>query len=115
MTLVLKVTVERTREAVTLVCHGELAAGGENGLLCAALGHYGRDIALDLGRLTKVDSSGVGALIALQAAGVYLRLKSVPEEVRRALRARNAEPLFEIWEGDRDERAAAVMCAAAMA
>ncbi len=110
----LKVTVERAREAVTLVCAGELAAGGENGLLCAALGHYGHDIALDLGGLTKVDWSGVGALIALQAAGVYLRLKNVPEEMRRALRARNVEPLFEICEGDRDERAAAVMCAAAM-
>jgi anti-anti-sigma regulatory factor len=112
---VLNVTVERRHKAVTLVCDGELAAGDENGLLCAALRHYGQDIALDLGGVTGIDSSGIGALIVLQAAGVYPRLKNVPEEVNGALRARNAESLFDICEGDRDERAAAVMCAAAMA
>jgi anti-anti-sigma factor len=111
---VLNVTVDRRHEEVTLVCEGELAAGNENGLLCAALGNYGRDIALDLGGVTRVDSSGIGALIALQAAGVYLRLKNVPEEVRRALSETNAESLFEILERDRDERAAAMMCAATM-
>jgi anti-anti-sigma regulatory factor len=111
---VLNVRVERTYETVTLVCEGELAAGGENGLLCAALGHYGNDIALDLGGVTMIDSSGIGALVALQAAGVYLRLRNVPEKVRRALSERNAGSLFEICEGGRDERAAAMMCAAAM-
>jgi anti-anti-sigma regulatory factor len=111
---VLNVTVERTYETVTLVCEGELATGHEDGLLCTALGKYGQDIDLDLGGITRVDSSGIGALIALQAAGVYVRLKNVPEKVRRALTERNAESLFEICEGDRDERAAAMMCAAAM-
>jgi anti-anti-sigma regulatory factor len=111
---VLNVKVERTNELVTLVCEGELAAGDENSLLCAALGFYGRDIALDLGGVTSIDSSGIGALIALQAAGIYIRLKDVSEEVSKALRARDAESLFEAREADCDESAGAVMCAAAM-
>jgi anti-anti-sigma regulatory factor len=111
---VLNATSKGRYETVTLVCEGELAAGNENGLLCAALGQYGNDIDLDLGGVTRVDSSGIGALIALQAAGVYLRLSNVPEEVRRALREKHAESVFEICEGDRVERAAAMMCAAAM-
>jgi anti-anti-sigma regulatory factor len=94
----LNVFVENLGEVVVLHCHGELVRGQENSLLCAALTHYGRDIIVDLAEVDAVDAAGRGALLALQAAGVYMRLQNPSGPVREMLRDDSMESLFEILE-----------------
>jgi anti-anti-sigma regulatory factor len=42
--------------------------------LCTVVRQESRNVVLDLSKVDAIDAAGVGALIALQAAGVYLRL-----------------------------------------
>jgi|GEM_PF-2546261 anti-anti-sigma factor len=102
----LTVVEESLGEAVVLRCQGDLVCEEESPLLCAALGNYGRDIILDLSEIDAMDAAGSGALLALQAAGVYLRLQSPSTAVRDFLRAKAMDPLFEISE----KRGAAAAC-----
>ena len=85
-------------DPVTLRCAGRIVRGEEASVLCAALQQYGRNVVLDLSQVDGIDAVGVGALIALQAAGVYLRLKDPSKVVRQALEQIGASALFEIWE-----------------
>jgi len=87
-------------KAVILYCQGQLANGDETRLLCAALGSFGRDLIVDLTEVESVDSAGLGALIALQAAGVYLKLQNPTSEVREVLFRKRMNSLFEILETD---------------
>jgi anti-anti-sigma regulatory factor len=96
----LNVVEEHLGETVVLCCQGDLVREQESSLLCAALGNYGRDILLDLSEVEAIDAAGSGALLALQAAGVYLRLHNPTTVVREFLRAKTMDPLFEISEGD---------------
>jgi anti-anti-sigma regulatory factor len=94
----LKVSVENLGEAVVLRCQGALVRGEESSLLCAALGNYGQDIIVDLAEVEAIDGAGSGALLVLQAAGVYMRLQNSSGSVRELLRAKSMEPLFETLE-----------------
>lgn len=96
----LNVTVENLGEAVVLRCQGGLVSEQESSLLCTALGNYGHDIIVDLAEVDTIDGSGSAALLALQAAGVYLRLLNASRFVREFLRGKGMESLFEILEGD---------------
>jgi len=92
----LKVTVEDLREVVILHCVGRIVRGAETAILCAAVRQHGRNIILDLGGVDALDAAGVGVLISLQAAGIYLRLMDPNQNVREVLRVTELESVFEI-------------------
>jgi len=94
----LNVTTHNVAETVVLRCQGRLVHGEESALLCAAVRNHGRDIVLDLARVTAIDAAGVGALVALQAAGIYLKLMNPAESVRSMLRLTGLQSVFEICE-----------------
>lgn len=94
----LTITTEESAETVTLHCRGRLVRGEESALLCAAVHHHGRDIVLDLGGVTAIDAAGVGALVSLQAAGIYLRLTNPTEAVRLTVRLTGLDHVLEICE-----------------
>jgi anti-anti-sigma regulatory factor len=96
----LNVSVENLGEEVLLRCQGELVRGKESSLLCAALGNYGHEIIVDLAEVEAIDAAGSGALLALQAAGVYLRLQNPSGPVLDFLRGKRMESLFEIFGSD---------------
>ena len=90
-----KVIVENG-DVVTLRCAGRIARGAETSILCAAVRHAGRHVVLDLTDVDEIDAAGVGALIALQAAGVYVELKNPSAQVLAILQAKGADSIFEI-------------------
>ena len=96
----LQVVEEHLGEVVVLRCQGDLVRAQESSLLCAALGNYGRDILIDLSEVRAIDAAGSGALLALQAGGVFLRLHNPTTAVREFLHARMMDSVFEISEGD---------------
>ena len=96
----LRVTTHREGNTVILRCHGRLVRGEESGLLCAAVQHHGRDVVLDLGGVSAIDAAGIGALLSLQAAGIYLKLKNPTEPVREVLRLTGLASVFEVCEGE---------------
>ena len=94
----LSVNVKENEEAVVLHCKGALVRGEETNLLCTAVRHYGKTVILDLSRVSSIDAGGIGALIALQTAGVYLRLENPTKTVREVLRVTGMDSVFEIRE-----------------
>jgi anti-anti-sigma factor len=90
------VTVENSTDAVILHCQGSLVRGDETGLLCAAVQHHGRSVVLDFRDVTTMDAAGIGALIALQTAGIYLKLENPTKPVREILRVTGLNSIFEI-------------------
>ena len=92
----LKVAVEDLGHLVILHCNGRIVAGEETAILCAAVARHGRPIALDLSGVSAIDAAGIGALVALQAAGVYLTLVNPTEPVRRILDVTGMNSVFEI-------------------
>ena len=100
---VLTVTVRDLGEVVILGGQGRLVRGSETAILCAAVQQHGRNVILDLSQMDAIDAAGVGALVALQAAGIYLRLVSPNQTVRDVLRDTALESVFEICETLTDE------------
>ena len=96
----LTVTTQTVADTVILHCRGRLVRGEESALLCAAVRHHGRDVVLDLAQVTAIDAAGIGALVSLQAAGIYLKLMGPTEMVRDVLRLTGLESLFEICQAD---------------
>lgn len=94
----LTIATEIVGDTVVLHCHGRLVRGEESALLCAAVQHHGRDVVLDLAGVTAIDAAGIGALVSLQAAGVYIKLMNPTEQVREMLRLTGLEKMFEICE-----------------
>jgi anti-anti-sigma factor len=95
---VLTLTVHNLAGTVVLRCQGRIVRGEESPLLCAAVQHYGRNIVLDLGGVSAIDAAGIGALVSLQAAGLYLRLLNPTDSVRSVLRLTGLESILEIHE-----------------
>jgi anti-sigma B factor antagonist len=88
---------------VVVSMHGELDLASAPELqreLVALVGRPVGTLTLDLGGVTFLDSSGLGALYrARQAAdeqGVSLRLEAVPDHVRRVLDVTAMAPLFDL-------------------
>jgi len=94
----LNLKVEENERGVVLHCNGALVRGEETDLLCTAVGHYGRTVVLDLKHVNTIDAGGIGALIALQTAGVYLTLENPTKTVREVLRVTGMDSVFEIRE-----------------
>jgi anti-anti-sigma factor len=92
----LTVTVEKLDVGLVLHCAGRIVRGDETALLCAASRQHGRTVMLDLEKVEVIDAAGIGALVALQAAGIYVQLMNPNERVREILRVTQVDSLFEI-------------------
>jgi anti-anti-sigma factor len=94
----LTVTVENLGEVTALHCVGRMVRGNETAILCSALRQEGRNLVLDLTQVEAIDAAGIGALVSLQAAGIYLKLLNPTEQVREVLRLTRLDSIFEICE-----------------
>jgi anti-anti-sigma factor len=87
---------EETGGFVVLHCAGRIVKGEETALLCPAVRLRGRNVILDLREVDAIDAAGVGALISLQATGIYLHLLDPNKAVREVLRVTGVDSIFEI-------------------
>jgi anti-anti-sigma factor len=101
---VLNVSVESACGVVTVRCQGGLVRGQETALLCAVMQQPGRGIILDFSGVTEIDAAGIGALVSLRAAGIYLKLVGLSLAVRQVLRVTSLDSLFEISESECNEQ-----------
>jgi anti-anti-sigma factor len=101
---VLRVECEELGDSVVLRCSGRLVRGEESALLCAAVRQQGRNIVLDLGEVDAIDAAGIGALISLQAADIYLQLTNPSRGVLEVLRVTKLDTIFEICSSPPTER-----------
>jgi anti-anti-sigma factor len=93
---VLSITTEELGNDVILRCAGRIVRGEETRVLCTAVSHAGRNIVLDLSKVDALDAAGIGALIALQAAGIYLQLMNPSSAIREVLRVTGLNTVLEI-------------------
>ena len=101
----LTVTVERAGDAVALRCVGRIVRGQETAILCVAVQHHARTLTLDLAEVDAIDAAGIGLLVSLQAAGIYLKLVNPAKQVREVLRVTQLESVFEICESPSTDEA----------
>ena len=92
----LTITVENLGDVVILRCLGRIVWGDETAILCSAAQHQGRTVVLDLTQVDAIDAAGIGALVALQAAGIYLKLMNPTQQVREILKVTQLDSIFEI-------------------
>jgi anti-anti-sigma regulatory factor len=92
----LSVTVQDVGEVAVLRCVGGIVRGEETAVLCAALRHRNQEVIVDLSGVHALDGAGVGALAALLAAGVYLKLKDPNPRVRKILSVTKVDSIVEI-------------------
>ena len=94
----LTINVESNSEVVVLRCSGRIVCGHETALLCSAMQQESRNVVVDLTEVDAIDAAGVGALLSLQAAGVYLKLLNPSRQVREILKLTRLNSIFEICE-----------------
>jgi len=94
----LTVTVQNLDAGVILRCSGRIVGGEETAILCPVAAHIGRDVVLDLEEVEAIDATGIGLLIALQAAGFYLKLLNPTDPVREMLKLQRLDSIFDIRE-----------------
>jgi anti-anti-sigma factor len=75
-----------------------MVRGEETALSCAAVRQQKRNLILDLTGVDAIDAAGIGLLLSLQAAGIYLTLMNPTQQVREILEVTNLESIFEICE-----------------
>ena len=92
----LTVTLENVGDVVILHCIGRIVRGEETAILCSAVQHHGQNVILDLSHVDGIDAAGVGALIALRAAGIYLTLRDPSHPVSEVLRLTQLDTVLEI-------------------
>ncbi len=100
----LTVTLEDSDDGVVLQCQGRIVRGDETAILCAAVGQHRRDVILDLTGVDAIDAAGIGLLVSLQAAGIYLKLMNPTKQVRDVLRVTQLESILEIFESRSAEK-----------
>jgi anti-anti-sigma factor len=94
----LTVTVQDFDDDVILRCSGRIVLGDETAVLCTALPYFGRNVILDLTQVNAIDAAGIGVLISLQAAGIYLKLVNPTRPVLEMLRITKVDTVFEIYQ-----------------
>jgi len=99
----LTVTVQEFDDDLVLRCLGKIVRGEETAILCAAVRHRGRTVILDLGGVDAIDAAGIGLLISLQAAGIYLQLLNPTRRVQEILKVTKLDSVFEICESQSDD------------
>lgn len=92
----LTVAVKDSDKGVVLHCRGRIVKGDETAILCAAVRQERRYVSLDLTEVDAIDAAGIGSLVALQAAGIYLKLLNPTPQVREVLRVTELDSIFEI-------------------
>jgi anti-anti-sigma factor len=95
---VLKVSVNQVGNATILKCEGRLVRGEEIRLLCTAV-RNGQEAIIDFAGVETIDAAGVGLLVSLQAAGIYVTLLNPNETVSHVLRLTGLDSVFEVREG----------------
>jgi len=100
----LTVTLKESDDGVVLQCQGRIVRGDETAILCAAVGQHRRDVILDLTGVDAIDAAGIGLLVSLQAAGIYLKLMNPTKQVRDVLRVTQLESILEILESRSAEK-----------
>jgi len=105
----LQLTTRHLGETVLVECSGRIAAGDAVETLQAEVKHLMRHphhLVLNLGDVSFLDSSGLGALVRLQvstrAAGRNLCLCCVPDMVRKTLKLTNVLSLFPTFDTETD-------------
>ena len=101
----LNITVHNSEDGVTLSCFGKIVRGVETELLCAASRQKGHNITLDMRHVEAIDAAGIGALVSLQAGGIYLKLANPNKQMREVLRITNLDTIFEFCETQAGNRA----------
>jgi anti-anti-sigma factor len=99
----LNLTVHNSQDGVTLSCVGKIVRGVETQLLCAASRQKGQNITIDMRHVEAIDAAGIGALVSLRAAGIYLKLANPNKQVREVLRITNLDTIFEFCESQTAE------------
>jgi anti-anti-sigma factor len=94
----LDVYIENLTGIIILRCVGRIVRGDETSILCSAAQLQGRSVILDLRQVDAIDAAGIGALVSLQAAGIYLKLADPTDPVREMLRVTKLDSIFEICE-----------------
>jgi len=96
------ITVVRVEAGETVVvCRGRLAAGATERFRCEMKGHAAsaKRLVLDLGEVTFMDSSGLGAVMAVyvsaRSSGCELRIINLTKQVRELFRMTRVLTLFE--------------------
>ena len=92
----LTVSVQDSGEVVILRCRGRIVRGDETALLCTAAHQELRNVVLDLTEVEAIDAAGIGALVSLQAAGIYLKLMNPTPQVREVLKVTQLDSILEI-------------------
>jgi anti-anti-sigma factor len=92
----LTVTTFYSNETLILECRGRIVRGDETSILCAAARQDVRNVLVDLKEVETIDAAGVGALVSLQAAGIYLKLANPNPQVRELLTVTKLDSIFEI-------------------
>jgi anti-anti-sigma factor len=93
----LTVTTEHFGNETILRCVGRIVRGQETAIVCAAIEEHERDLVVDLAEVDAIDAAGIGLLVSLQAAGIYLKLVNPTRQVRELLRVTQLESVFEIY------------------
>ena len=96
----LNILVEPGSDTAVLRCVGSLVLGDEAALLCQAMHQSGKAVILDMSLVDRVDAAGIGALIALLAAGVYLKIADPSKPVADVLRLTHVDSVFDIVRGN---------------
>jgi anti-anti-sigma factor len=94
----LTVTALSSGDVLILECHGRIVRGTETSILCTAARQGVGDVVIDLKDVETIDAAGIGALVSLQAAGVYLTLANPSPQVREILNITKLDSIFEIRE-----------------
>jgi anti-anti-sigma factor len=92
----LNVAIMDSDDGVVLHCQGRIVRGDETVILCAAVRHERRNVSLVLAEVDAIDAAGIGSLVALQAAGIYLKLLNPNPQVREVLRVTGLDSILEI-------------------
>jgi len=82
---VLTVSVQKVNDIAILKCRGRIVRGEEKSVLCAAI-RASEQVVLDMSAVEAIDAAGIGMLVSLQAAGVYVTLLNPSRHVRTVLR-----------------------------
>jgi len=94
----LTVTVQEVGQLAVLGCVGRIVRGEETAILCTAVRQRWPEVVLDLSRVDAIDAAGIGALLSLQAAGIYLKLRDPSPRVREILSITKLDSVVEICE-----------------
>lgn len=93
----LTVSIQNVNDVAILKCRGRLVRGEEKSLLCAAA-WLPQQVILDMSEVEAIDAGGIGLLVSLQAAGIYLTLLNPTEPVRDVLRLTEVDSIVQICE-----------------